>query len=380
MREQRVITIAEDYEEFDTYLKNSNHKNILLVCGASIKQSRINSYFKMLEDKTEIKIVRFSDFKPNPTYDSVVRGVDCFHENGCDMVIAVGGGSAIDVAKSIKLFANMDRSKNYLEQKIIPNDIEFVAVPTTAGTGSEATRFAVIYNQGEKQSITDESCIPSVVLFDAELLKTLPEYQKKSTMMDAMCHAIEAFWSVNSNEESQEYSKKTIKTILEYKDSYLKNEDVGNTKMLQAANLAGRAINIAQTTAGHAMCYKLTSLYGISHGHAVALCMSKLWPYMLKHTDKCIDARGEQYLKTVYNKLAEAFGCENAEEAVEKYNCILKKLELEIPNAKELDYDVLKTSVNPVRLKNNPVRLDDETINNLYHQILNKEREDYICK
>ena len=147
-------------------------------------------------------------------------------------------------------------------------------MPTTAGTGSEATRYAVIYFDGEKQSISDYSCIPSAVLMDASVLKTLPIYQKKSTMMDAFCHAIESYWSVNSSEESRQYSRRAIQLIMENKDLYIGNDETGNTQMLKAAHLAGKAINLTQTTAGHAMCYKLTSLYGIAHGHAAALCVS----------------------------------------------------------------------------------------------------------
>ena len=87
----------------------------------------------------------------------------------------------------------MDSSRNYLEQPIVPNDVKLLAIPTTAGTGSEATRYAVIYYNGVKQSVADESCIPSAVLMDSSVLKTLPLYQKKSTMLDALCHALAAF-------------------------------------------------------------------------------------------------------------------------------------------------------------------------------------------
>ncbi|MDY4838231.1 MAG: phosphonoacetaldehyde reductase [Lachnospiraceae bacterium] len=370
MREQKILAASENYQELDTYLKNSKHRCVLLVCGSSIRQLNLNKYFETLENRLGIRVVRFSDFKSNPTYASVEHGVDVFCENGCDFIIAVGGGSAMDVAKCIKLFSNMDRRKNYLVQHVTPNDIELMAIPTTAGSGSEATRFAVIYENGQKQSITDESCIPSIVLFEPSVLKTLPEYHKKATMLDALCHAIESFWSINSNEKSKQYSQRAIETILKYKDSYLRGEEIGNANMLKAANLAGRAINITQTTAGHAMCYKLTGLYGISHGHAAALCVSRLWSYMIKNVNKCIDARGEEYLKMVFGKLAEAFECETAEQAIAKYDAILDSMGLESPIATGEEYEILKISVNTDRLKNNPIRLDEETIDMLYHQIL----------
>ena len=162
-----------------------------------------------------IPIVMFSEFTPNPLCGEVAEGIKVFKDNNCDMIVAVGGGSAIDVAKCIKLYANMDDRINYLEQAIVPNDIELMVVPTTAGTGTEATRYTVIYYNGEKQSVIDTSCIPNTVVFDASALSTLPIYQKKSTMMDALCHAIESYWSVNSTEESRRYSEEAIKIIID---------------------------------------------------------------------------------------------------------------------------------------------------------------------
>ncbi|MCM1327793.1 MAG: phosphonoacetaldehyde reductase, partial [Lachnoclostridium sp.] len=284
----------------------------------------------------------------------------------------VGGGSAMDVAKCIKLFSNMKQEQNYLEQPVIPNGIEFLAVPTTAGTGSEATRFAVIYYNGEKQSVADDSCMPSAVLMDPAALETLPEYQKKATMMDALCHATESFWSIHANGESRRYSAEAIKLVFENYKGYLSNVKTGNAGMLKAANMAGKAINITQTTAGHAMCYKITSLFGVSHGHAAALCVSKLFPFMVRNTDKCVDPRGRGHLEDTFAELAEAYGCSDALSASEKFNGLLDELHLETPTASEKDYEVLKNSVNPERLKNNPVGLDVRTMDVLYHEILQK--------
>ena len=173
---QNILTATENYTELDEYFKGTCAKKILLVCDSSIGFLKLNNYLNTLEDRLGIKVIRFSDFEPNPKYESVVKGVDLFHREHCELIAVVGGGSAIDVAKCIKLYSNMDEKQNYLKQQIVPNDIILFAVPTTAGTGSEATRYAVIYYNGEKQSIADYSCIPSTVLFDASALKTLPLY------------------------------------------------------------------------------------------------------------------------------------------------------------------------------------------------------------
>lgn len=370
---QKILTASKNYSELDEYFKTIKAKNIFLVCDSAFKFLNLSSYFQTITEKPGIKVIKFDDFKPNPLYESVVKGVSLFNESECDCIVAVGGGSTIDVAKCIKLYSNMNHNENYLKQTIVPNDIPFLAVPTTAGTGSEATKYAVIYYEDEKQSVTHESCIPSTVLFDPSALKTLPEYQKKSTMLDALCHSIEAFWSVNSTDESKDYSRDAIKIIFENLDGYINNTDWANENMLKAANLAGKAINITQTTAGHAMCYKLTSLYGISHGHAAALCVNKLWPFMLVNTDKCIDSRGQEYLESMFQSLADVMGCNKSAKAAEKFSGLLNKLSMEVPEIKNNeDFELLKTSVNPVRLKNNPVQLTESEIDNLYHQILEK--------
>lgn len=366
-----IITAENNYAGLDKWLEGKN--KVFLVCDESLKF--LAEFNRKLEEITT-PIVKFSDFQPNPLYESVVSGVKLFRESKCDSIIAVGGGSALDVAKCIKQYSNLDGNGDdgaWLKAEIIPNDIPFLAMPTTAGTGSEATRYAVIYYNGAKQSVTSESFIPGTVLMDPSVLKTLPIYQKKATMCDALCHAIESFWSVNSTDESKEYSKAAIKGVLEHMDGYLSNTEAGNAGMLIAANTAGKAINITQTTAGHAMCYKITSLFRAAHGHAAILCDRVLYQWMTENTDKCSDPRGEEYLIQTLNEIGNALGCADAKSGAEKLKQIFEKLELEVPTATKEQFAELKSSVNPVRLKNHPIALDECTIDSLYHNILNGE-------
>ena len=370
MTEQNKIIVSESYCEIDKFLEENAINSIFIVGDSSLHFLKLGEYFSLLKTRLGINVTYFNDFQPNPQYESIVKGVKQFNEKKCDAIFAVGGGSAIDVAKCIKLYSNMNNTQNYLEQQIIPNDVKLIAIPTTAGTGSESTRFAVIYLDGSKQSITDYSIIPSTIVMDASVLTTLPEYQKKSTMMDAFCHAIESFWSVNSTEESKMLSKKAIKMIQSNMNDYLAGDDSKNGIMLEAANLAGKAINITQTTAGHAMCYKLTSLYGIAHGHAAALCVSQLWPYMLSNLDKCVDPRGKEYLESIFYDIATAMNCKSIQESIFEFQAIIKRLGLLTPTIRNIsDYKILSSSVNPVRLKNNPVKLDEEAIDSIYHKI-----------
>jgi alcohol dehydrogenase class IV len=366
---QNIISGKDSYKKIVEILSAVGSKKFFIVCGPSFPfQSVKELYF----DKANIPYVRFNGFTPNPIYEDVCNGVDLFNAEGCDSIVAIGGGSTIDVAKCIKLFCKMDKQSNYLQQEYKDSGIPFIAIPTTAGTGSESTRYSVIYFRGSKQSVTHDTIIPNYVILEHSLLKTLPPYQKKCAMLDALCQGIESWWSVNSTDESKRYSKMAVRTIIENMDSYiLDNNDNSAEKIMLAANYSGRAINITQTTAAHAMSYKLTSLYKLPHGHAVAVCLPEIWNYMIEHLEKCIDKRGADYLSGIFYEIADAMGVNSPIEAVRSFKKIMSKLQMLNPKfvKKEEDLDILTKSVNPVRLKNNPVELDDKTIYSLYEKI-----------
>ena len=369
---QEILHASDQYRELDEYIARNGIKRICTVHGGSLRRLRISGYMEELAGK--VKVIHFSDFMPNPSYESIVKGIQVFRREKCDAILAIGGGSAIDVAKCIKLYGTSEGDGNdglFLKIKPSDNDIRFIAIPTTAGAGSEATRYAVVYYNGEKQSITDESIIPHAVLFDASVLDTLPEYQRKSTMMDALCHAIEAYWSVNSTAESKEYSKQAIRLILDNMEGYLAGNKAAFMPMLMAANMAGKAINIAQTTVGHAMCYKLSSKYGIAHGHAAALCVRKLWPAMLHVAyDRYCDLRGKEYLFDVFKELAESMRCDSPYQAAWKFNEIFLNLGLGVPDATFDEIKEFAKGVNPDRLRNTPVEFRNNDFIPLYEDIL----------
>ncbi|MBQ8614534.1 MAG: phosphonoacetaldehyde reductase [Ruminiclostridium sp.] len=369
--EQIVYSNVECYSTLLKIITENKIESLMLVCDGAFEFLKIKNDIERL--KTVCKIYSFSDFTPNPTYESVCKGVNLFNNTGCKALLAIGGGSTIDVAKCIKLFSSMDSKVNYLEQKIVENSIPLIAIPTTAGTGSEATRYSVIYYDGEKQSVTDDSSIPGYVFLLPELLSTLPLKQKKATMLDAFCHAVESFWSVNSNEESKCFSADALKLIMKYSDEYLNNSEEGNKNMLIAANLAGKAINITQTTAGHAMCYKITSIFGIPHGLAAAYCLPKLWRFMLDNMDRVCDSRGKHYLEDVFDNIAKCMNVDSPIKAVEKIENLLSDMKLVLDIS--LDDNQLETlvkSVNTTRLKNNPVALNEEDIRSIYIEVFRR--------
>lgn len=345
----------------------------------------VDSSFHFLNIKDDIENmgyphVMFSDFTPNPLYEQVCKGIDLFQITKCDSILAVGGGSAIDVAKCIKLAVLAKEGSAAIIPPLVSTRVDcdsakipFIAIPTTAGTGSESTHNAVMYYEGAKQTVTNDGVLPDYAILEPTVLKTLPLYQKKCTMMDALCQGIESWWSVNSTEESYEYSRKAIELIIKNWRKYIfENDDEAAAQIMNAANYGGRAINITQTTAAHAMSYKITSLYKLPHGHAVAVGLPVIWKYMIGHINRCIDKRGVNYLEHIFNDISLAMGCNNPIEAIDSFEKIMHEIELTNPIStnREDDLKVLSTSVNPIRLKNNPVELDANIIRQLYEFIV----------
>lgn len=366
---QTIISAYDSCKEIEKILNAKGCKKYLLVCGSSFKNTFMMEYLQGLQ--TEFSV--FSGFTPNPDYSEVCAGVAQFNNEDCDAIIAAGGGSAIDVAKCIKLFCRMNPTQNFLEQEFTDTKIPLIAVPTTAGTGSESTRFSVIYYKGEKQSVHHDNIVPDFAILEPRFLKTLPVYQKKCTMMDALCQAIESWWSVHSTDESKRYAKNAIELIVKYGDEYIfDNTDKAAEKIMQASNLAGQAINITATTAPHAMSYKLTSLYGLPHGHSVAISLLRVWNYMINHPELCTDKRGKDYLIKTFSDIGVSLGANSHQNPASVFGSILDKYKIADPVSqnKDRDLSVLASSVNVERLGNNPVSLSYDALCGLYDSIL----------
>ena len=370
---QKVINGIEHLQE-----TLAGATKVFVVCDSSFPFLNIKNDIENMD----VPHVMFSDFTPNPVYEDVCKGIDLFQITKCDCILAVGGGSAIDVAKCIKLAVLAKEGNDAIIPPLVNTRVEcdgsklpFIAIPTTAGTGSESTHNAVMYYEGAKQTVTNDGVLPDYAILEPSVLKTLPLYQKKCTMLDALCQGIESWWSVNSTEESYEYSRKTIELIMANWRKYIfENDDEAAANIMLGANYGGRAINITATTAAHAMSYKITSLYKLPHGHAVAIGLPEIWDYMLGHMDKCKDVRGSEYLGFIFFAIAQTMGCSTPADAIATFRQMLRDIEIGCPtsdfNHRTSDIALLTSSVNPIRLKNNPVELDGAAIRYLYERIV----------
>ena len=276
----------------------------------------------------------YNDFSTNPKLEEIEKGVETISINP-KTIIAIGGGSVIDFAKVYKYKTKLN--------------VPLIAIPTTCGTGSEATQFAVYYKEGKKQSLDSPEVLPNVAIVDSQFVENNPTYLKACTALDAYCQAIESYFACKSTEKSRQYAMEAIKLCRDNLVKYVNsNEKTYSLNMSKASNLSGKAINISRTTAAHAMSYSITTKYGIPHGHAVALNIAKVMEYNKNVDEKSInDKRGVAFVRERMDEIYSTIGILNANDYFQN---LFYKVGIEY---KEYPSEY----IDPERLKNNPRKI-----------------------
>lgn len=346
--------------DLSTFLKKYKSRNILLVSG---KSSYTNCGFSKVIDKykTEYNLVRFHDFDTNPKFNDVKKGVDLYNSHNCDAIISVGGGSVMDMGKLISSFQKeslLSVPKTILAMNSFKRKCPLLLVPTTAGSGSEETSFAVLYINGIKYSVDNNSLKADMIILDPRYSFSMSPEQKAISGLDAFTQSIESFWSQKSTTDSKRNSIEALRLIWNnLHDSVLNNNYESHKKIVLASNLAGKAINIAKTTAPHAISYYFTTNHNIKHGHAVCLFFSKIYKYNFSKVDK-----NNTLLYDMFKTLNSVMGITSLN-SVNLIDDFIKKLDIEL-NLKKLGIDIEKEkenileNVNEQRLKNNPFQID----------------------
>lgn len=215
----------------------------------------------------------YSKVQPDPPIELITDALAFFMQNDIDVVVALGGGSSIDAAKSAIFVARQSMKKH----------IRLIAVPTTSGTGSEVTQFAVISDTqaGKKIPLVDESLLPEMAVLSSELTASVPPSVTADTGFDVLTHALEAYISTNSNEFSDALAEKSVELFAEYMLRAYKdgNDLVAREKMHTASCLAGIAFNEASLGVNHGIAHALGAHFHIPHGRANAL----LLPHVLRY-------------------------------------------------------------------------------------------------
>lgn len=282
---------------------------VLIVTDRFMYEKEVTKYITNHLNGIEYKM--FYDVKPNPDIATVTKGVKIILEYKPDLVVALGGGSPIDAAKGMIYFARMQ------DQTI---KIKFIAIPTTSGTGSEVTKFAVITDPETetKYPLVDDSMLPDIAIIDAELTKSVPRSITADTGMDVLTHAIEAFVCNMRNDFTDALAEKAIKLANKFLIQVIENpEDVTlRQRVHNASCLAGMAFSNSGLGINHSMAHTLGAHFHIPHGKANAI----LLPYVISYNAGLYDSLTEANKR--YAKVARLIWLDSTNERQSTMNLV----------------------------------------------------------
>ena len=355
-----MINTTEDIKKF---IEDKGFKKIFVLCGKkSFVTSGAEIFFNKLLNKKEIKL--FYKNSELPVLEELINIINNIKDFKPDLILAVGGGTIIDYAKIANVVDVRDDLKDLIVKYKYPFKNKYTklaVIPTTAGSGAEVTSNAVIYVDGIKHSFEGDLLIPDNFFLIPEFLLSAPNNIKASSGFDAIAQALESLVSKKSNEQSVEYASKSLKISTRSYISFLKNPDLKNaSEMSIASNLAGKAISISKTTAPHAVSYPFTSLFNISHGHAVALFFENFFKFNFDNLGK-----SETFfdLKKRFELIFTLFDVNNINDFNSKITLIKSQANLEDDltklniNIEENSGKIIK-GINLLRLGNNPIKID----------------------
>lgn len=299
----------------------SGHEKAAVFTDAGIRASGILERPLAELDKAAVPYIINDTLPAEPTCDQAQQVIDTFRESNADLIVAVGGGSVMDIAKLASITADgsctvRDQLKN---PRIGKKTVTTVMIPTTAGTGSEATPNSIVAVPEEqlKVGIVNPEMIADAVILDGNMIRRLPRKIAASTGIDALCHAIECYTSAKANPFSDLFAMQALRLIFRNLEKACDDPDAldAKEKMMQAAFYAGVAITCSGTTAVHALSYPLGGRYHIPHGVANAIM---LMPVMQFNKSCCIERFAEVY---------EAVGGTGARNSAEKADWVIAKMD-----------------------------------------------------
>lgn len=376
-RKPQLLSGEDSFDKLSDIVKGKGYDSVLIVTDLMITKLKLtDSLIEKLKER-DIKVVVYDKTVPNPSTANIEEAYLLYKENACKALIAFGGGSPMDCAKGVgirivKPNKSIDQMKGLLKvRKRLP---DLFAIPTTAGTGSEATLAAVISNKDthEKYPINDFVLIPTYAVLEPKLTFGLPKHITSTTGMDALTHAVEAFIGWHSTtKETALMSRNAVKLIFDnIKIVYDEPNNLeARTNMLLAAHYAGIAFTRSYVGYVHSMAHALGAIYNTPHG----LANSILLPYLL-----------EEYGKTVYaplSKLADVVGIkgDSKEEKAKAFIQAIKDLNgyMQIPSTLEIKEEDIPLLSKKADKEGNPLYpvpklMDMEEIASVYKKVMKK--------
>lgn len=335
----QVIKGKGKLSQLEEILSQSNVKDVLFVTGHHVVKSQ---FFKKIINTLPFP---FTIIHP-PDGVLQVLGIPVISMPGA--VVAIGGGKALDFAKGI-IYQNKKPAC-------------FIAVPTTAGSGSEATPIAVFYSGKEKVSLDAPQLLPHLAILDTALLNNLSQQQRAISGADAVAQCIESIWNVNSSSLSEGYAISGLDLLWKGLLPFYR-EGLNLDEVLWGAHLSGKAIALTRTTGPHALAYHLTAYYNVPHGQAVGLTLPVFFLY-----------NAEEMVHAQLQKIYTVLQVQTSEEAFDACRRFLKEMNLATTlkdlTLEHIDIDSWLSSVNQQRFANNPVPFHAEKLKKLFLRYL----------
>ena len=329
-------------------VKKSNFENCLVVSSkGNFKRNYEKTFIDGLNDQINIFHHAINEY---PNFSNINHLYSVFENKNINLVIAIGGGSAIDLGKVFSTFFLNKKLEAITDLKIRKNKIFNISVPTTAGSGAESTKFATIWSQSDstKYSIEDDCLLPNVAYLDSSYSISLPLISTLTTSLDALCHCLDCLWNKTKNNDAENYSRDSINIITEYLPKVVNNlKDPESRKfLLEASNKAGQAINITKTSLNHSISYPLTNFYNLPHGFACAFSVPGIIEF---YQDELAHSKQSQLFEKANNLILDL-------ELKEVYQKYLEFLDIEKVASK-----VLSNS----RSKNFGYNIDNQILKNI---------------
>jgi len=341
-------------------------KKAFLIADPAISQCSI--YRDFVDNLGPTLVGIWNNVQPNPELNSVQTVADKIENSNVEFVIAVGGGSTIDAAKAAALAAKTSipiEAYHSNREKVGNESLPLIAIPTTSGTGSEVTPVSVLTDieRGVKAPIVGEALLPRKAIIDPEWTLTMPPVITAATGMDALSHALEAYWSTGSVPICDALAEKaTVLILRNLHKAYTDGEDVdAREKMSLGSLLAGMAFSLPKTAAVHACSYPLTQRFGLSHGVACAFTLdsfirfnAQIMPDKLNHLAKFSDLKDAIHLADKVSELKSLTGLPQT---------------LKQAGIKTEDIDVLVAESFHPNINNNPRKVTPNDLKQIYQEL-----------
>lgn len=365
-------------EKVKDILKKENTKKVIVFTDKGIRQTGLSDILENILKECSVDYKVFDDLKPEPAYTDVEKVINEVESYEGDIIIAIGGGSVMDSAKLCSILKGASYSIRDLLNGTtdVKKQIKSIMIPTTCGTGSEATCNAIVAipEEQSKKGIVNDCMIPDYVILDAQMIKNLPKSIVSATGVDALAHAVECYTSKKATPFSDVYAMESAKLIFKNIREAYKNPDnmEAKTNMMLGAFYGGVSITGSGTTAVHALSYPLGGKYHIAHGVSNAI----LFAHVMEFNKDACKERLAKMCDVIFPELIEKTVSEKADYIIEQISDIVTVTDIPTDLSKwgvsidDLDFLVDAGSKQQRLLVNNMKELSLEDIKNIYMKVL----------